>query len=89
MENKDILHIAQRSKNFIDADSEDENVMTNVNPIPTLSEMWKIMKSMCNYLEAHSNSEKNFKVDDIEQLAICDAKKVNAKEKKSDYFPKT
>ncbi|GFT62849.1 uncharacterized protein TNCV_1606751 [Trichonephila clavipes] len=60
------------SKNFIDADSDDENDMNNAAPVPTSSEMKHIMKTMRSYLDAHSNGEMN----DIEQF---DAEKDNAK----------
>ncbi|GFX29521.1 hypothetical protein TNCV_4775951 [Trichonephila clavipes] len=60
------------SKNFIDADSDDENDMNNAAPVPTSSEMKHIIKTMRSYLDTHSNGEMN----DIEQF---DAEKDNAK----------
>ncbi|GFS52056.1 hypothetical protein TNCV_1104781 [Trichonephila clavipes] len=38
MADKDILDFVQSSKNTIDADSDDENEMTNAAPVPTSSE---------------------------------------------------
>ncbi|GFU79125.1 hypothetical protein TNCV_2136481 [Trichonephila clavipes] len=64
------------SKNIIDADSVDENEMNIVDPVPTFSEMRNIMKSTRSYLDAHSNSEMNNKMGNVEQF---DAKKDNAK----------
>ncbi|GFX14853.1 hypothetical protein TNCV_1485951 [Trichonephila clavipes] len=58
---KDILECVQSSKNIIDADSDDENVMSNASPVPTSSEMRNVMKSMSSYLDAHSNGEMNKK----------------------------
>ncbi|GFW16111.1 hypothetical protein TNCV_4681031 [Trichonephila clavipes] len=42
--------------------------MNNASPVPMSSEMRNVMKSMCNYLDAHSNGEMNNKIDDIEQF---------------------
>ncbi|GFX50059.1 hypothetical protein TNCV_2375481 [Trichonephila clavipes] len=70
MADKDVLEFYQSLENIIDADSEDENKMNNAPPVPTSSEMRNIMKSMRSYLEAHSNVEKNNKMDDIKQLAV-------------------
>ncbi|GFT28779.1 uncharacterized protein TNCV_3585041 [Trichonephila clavipes] len=66
---KDILEFIQGSKNVIDADSGDENEMNNAASVPTPSEMRNIMKFMRSYLEGHSNSEMNNKIDDIEPFA--------------------
>ncbi|GFW80590.1 hypothetical protein TNCV_3234421 [Trichonephila clavipes] len=55
-------------KNIIDADSDDEKEMSNAAPVPTLSEMRDVMKSMRSYLDAQSNGELNNKMDHIEQL---------------------
>ncbi|GFW71161.1 hypothetical protein TNCV_535801 [Trichonephila clavipes] len=56
-------------------DSCNENEMNNVAPVPTSSEMRNIMKSVCNYLDTHSNSEMNNEMDDIKQF---DAKKLKS-----------
>ncbi|GFV35227.1 hypothetical protein TNCV_620231 [Trichonephila clavipes] len=65
---KDISEFVQSSKNIIDADSDDKIEMNIAAPVPTSSEMRNIMKSMRNYLDAHSNSEMNNKMNDIEQF---------------------
>ncbi|GFW95522.1 hypothetical protein TNCV_1722231 [Trichonephila clavipes] len=57
MADKDILEFVQSSKNMIDADFNDENEIKNAAPVPTSFEMRNIMKSMRNYLDAHSNGE--------------------------------
>ncbi|GFV42399.1 hypothetical protein TNCV_4311291 [Trichonephila clavipes] len=57
MAEKDILEFVQSSKNIIDEDSDGENEMTNATPVPTSSEKRYSMKSMGNYLDAHSNGE--------------------------------
>ncbi|GFX58918.1 hypothetical protein TNCV_806221 [Trichonephila clavipes] len=44
MAEKDILEFVQSSKTIIDTDSDNENEMTNANPVPTSSEMRNIMK---------------------------------------------
>ncbi|GFW92776.1 SCAN domain-containing protein 3 [Trichonephila clavipes] len=36
---KDVMELVQSSKNIIDADSDDENEVNNVAPVPTSSEM--------------------------------------------------
>ncbi|GFV67906.1 hypothetical protein TNCV_926721 [Trichonephila clavipes] len=54
MTDEDILEFLQNSKNFIDADSDDENEMNNAVPIRTSSETKNIMKSIHSYLDAHS-----------------------------------
>ncbi|GFU73263.1 hypothetical protein TNCV_167461 [Trichonephila clavipes] len=59
MTNKDILELVQISKNIIDADSDDENEMSNAAPASASSEMMNIMKSMHNYSDAHFNGEMN------------------------------
>ncbi|GFU75463.1 hypothetical protein TNCV_2861791 [Trichonephila clavipes] len=51
MSDKDILELAQSSKNIIETDSDDENEMNNAAPVPTSSEMRNIMKSMRSYLD--------------------------------------
>ncbi|GFX30674.1 hypothetical protein TNCV_4861981 [Trichonephila clavipes] len=87
--NKDILEFVQSSKSIIDADSDKEYEMNNAAPVSTSSEKRNIMKSMCSYLDAHSNGERNKK--NGQQQTICRqfaAKKDNTK-KISDYFPKT
>ncbi|GFY12966.1 hypothetical protein TNCV_665321 [Trichonephila clavipes] len=67
---KDILKFVQCSKNVIDADYDDENEMNNAAPVPTSSEMRNIMKSMRNYLDAHSNGEMNIEMNDIEHFVV-------------------
>ncbi|GFV10245.1 hypothetical protein TNCV_3661971 [Trichonephila clavipes] len=52
MADKDFLECLQSSK------MNDENEENNAGPIPTSCEI-RIMKSMCSYLEAHSNGEIN------------------------------
>ncbi|GFW91606.1 hypothetical protein TNCV_4500251 [Trichonephila clavipes] len=57
-------------------------------PVPTSSEMKNSMKSMCNYLDAHSDGEMNNKMDDIEQFVDnLMLKKDNAK-KNANLFSK-
>ncbi|GFU79135.1 hypothetical protein TNCV_2136581 [Trichonephila clavipes] len=68
MEDKGILELVQRSKNIIDADSDDEKGMNNAVCVSTSSEMRNVMTSMHFYLDIHSNGEKNNKVDDTEHL---------------------
>ncbi|GFW27058.1 hypothetical protein TNCV_92841 [Trichonephila clavipes] len=68
----------QSSKNIIDAESDDENGLTNAAPVPTSSELRNIMKNTRSYSDAHSKDEMNNKMDDIEQF---DAKKRQRKEK--------
>ncbi|GFU67360.1 hypothetical protein TNCV_640601 [Trichonephila clavipes] len=63
MEGKDILEFVQSLKNIIYEDSDDDNEMNNAPPVPTLFEMKNIMKSMCSYLDVHSNNEMNKKND--------------------------
>ncbi|GFT78093.1 hypothetical protein TNCV_2820871 [Trichonephila clavipes] len=65
MANKYTLEFVQSSKNIIDADSDDENEMKNAVPVPILSEMRNVMKSMRSYIDAHSNGEMNNKMDEI------------------------
>ncbi|GFU91599.1 hypothetical protein TNCV_2543631 [Trichonephila clavipes] len=48
---KDILEFAQSSKNIIDADSGDENEISDAAPV----EMRNVMNSMRSYLDARSN----------------------------------
>ncbi|GFV35497.1 hypothetical protein TNCV_3205281 [Trichonephila clavipes] len=70
MADKDNLELVQSSKNITGADSDDENEMNNVSPVP--SEMRNIMKNMRNYLDTHSNSEMNKKIDGISNnLLVC------------------
>ncbi|GFV08603.1 hypothetical protein TNCV_1584161 [Trichonephila clavipes] len=59
MAHKDILEFAQSSKNFIDANFDDENEMNNAAPlsVPTSSETRNTMKSIHSYLDAHSDGE--------------------------------
>ncbi|GFV09891.1 hypothetical protein TNCV_2318211 [Trichonephila clavipes] len=65
---KVILEFVQRSKNIIDANSDEQNEMNNTASVPTSSEVKKVMKSMRSYLDTHSNGEMNNKMDDIEQI---------------------
>ncbi|GFV19445.1 uncharacterized protein TNCV_3663781 [Trichonephila clavipes] len=67
---KTFWSLFQSLKNIIDEDSDDENEMNNAAPVPTSSKMRNIMKSMCNYLDAHSNGETNNKMDDTEQFVV-------------------
>ncbi|GFX59395.1 hypothetical protein TNCV_2880641 [Trichonephila clavipes] len=46
--------------------SNDKNEVNNADLVPTSSEMSNVLKSMCSYLDAHSNGEMNNKMD-IEQ----------------------
>ncbi|GFT41597.1 hypothetical protein TNCV_4183001 [Trichonephila clavipes] len=62
---KNISEFVQSSKNTLDADSEDENEMSEAIPVPMSSEWRNIMKSIRSYLDAHSNSQMNNKIDDI------------------------
>ncbi|GFV48134.1 hypothetical protein TNCV_3554131 [Trichonephila clavipes] len=73
------LHRAK--KNIMDADSDDENEMNNASPVPTSSQMCDIMKTMLNYLDAHSKGEMNNKMDDIEQFVDNLMLRKNSKEK--------
>ncbi|GFX93692.1 SCAN domain-containing protein 3 [Trichonephila clavipes] len=66
MANKDLLEFVQSSKIIIHADSDDENEMNNATLVPSSSEMRNTIKSVRNYLDAHSNGEMNTKTDDIE-----------------------
>ncbi|GFW94781.1 hypothetical protein TNCV_4248211 [Trichonephila clavipes] len=61
-----------------DDNSDDENEMNNAAPVPASSEMRNLMKNMRSYLDAHSNGEVSFKMDDIE--------KFHAKEDKAKKF---
>ncbi|GFU99918.1 hypothetical protein TNCV_1257671 [Trichonephila clavipes] len=87
MAQKVILELVKRSKNITEADSDDENEINNAATVPTSSEMKNIMKSMCCYLESHSNGERNNKMDAIEQFV--DNLRKTFQRKTSDYFPKT
>ncbi|GFU26331.1 hypothetical protein TNCV_3180821 [Trichonephila clavipes] len=64
----DILKLVQSSKTIIDADSDSENEKNNAASVPTSSETMNVMKSMRNYLDAHSNGEMKNKMDDIKQF---------------------
>ncbi|GFW92299.1 uncharacterized protein TNCV_3541851 [Trichonephila clavipes] len=68
-------------KNIIDADFDDENVMTNAAPVPTPSKMRNFTKIMRSYLDTHSNEEMNDKTDDS-------LLKKSLQRKILDYFPK-
>ncbi|GFW66629.1 hypothetical protein TNCV_1370621 [Trichonephila clavipes] len=70
MADKDILKFDQSSKNFIDADTDDENEMNKAAFVQTTSETRNIMKSVGIYLYAHSNDEMNKKMDDIEKFVL-------------------
>ncbi|GFV51892.1 transposable element Tcb1 transposase [Trichonephila clavipes] len=63
---KDILEFVQSSKNIIHSDSDEKKETNDAAPVPTSSEMRNIMKSMCSYLDMHSNGEMNNKMEDIE-----------------------
>ncbi|GFU55759.1 uncharacterized protein TNCV_2969281 [Trichonephila clavipes] len=81
MADKDILEF-QSSKNIIDADSKDKNEMNNATPVITPFEMRNIIKIIRSCLDAHSNGERNSKMDDIEQFID------NLMLKRKDDFPK-
>ncbi|GFY31206.1 hypothetical protein TNCV_751691 [Trichonephila clavipes] len=86
MVDKSILEFVQSLKNAIDVDFGNENEMDNadhVHKVPTSPEMWNMMKSMCSYLDRHSNDEMNNKMDDIEQFDITKT----MQRKVSDYYP--
>ncbi|GFY36121.1 hypothetical protein TNCV_4844931 [Trichonephila clavipes] len=54
MADKDILEFVQSSKNIIDGDSEDKNEMNNTAPVSTTFYIRNVIKSVFNYLNAHS-----------------------------------
>ncbi|GFW89487.1 uncharacterized protein TNCV_3967771 [Trichonephila clavipes] len=81
--------VCSKHKNITDADSDDENEMTNATLVPMPSEMRNIMKSMGNYLDAHSNGEMNNKMDDIEPIVGHLMLKKTIERKRPDYFSKT
>ncbi|GFS59440.1 hypothetical protein TNCV_3725671 [Trichonephila clavipes] len=66
---KDILVCLHSSKKVIDADSDDENEMSNAAPDckRAPSEMRNVMGSVHSYLDPHSKGEINNKMDDIKQ----------------------
>ncbi|GFW32283.1 hypothetical protein TNCV_674421 [Trichonephila clavipes] len=68
MADKENLEFVEISQNIMDADSNDENEMSNVAPVPTSSEMRNIVKIMRSYLDAHSIGKINNKMDNIEQF---------------------
>ncbi|GFW10177.1 uncharacterized protein TNCV_1848941 [Trichonephila clavipes] len=86
---KDILELVQSFKNIIDADFDNENKMTNAASTPTSSKMRNMMKSVANYLDAHSIGEMNSKMDDSEQFVDNFMLKKTMKRTISDFFPKT
>ncbi|GFW93038.1 hypothetical protein TNCV_4209731 [Trichonephila clavipes] len=61
MRGKVILEYVHDSKNFINADFNDENEMNNAAPVPTSSKKRNVIKSQSSYLDAHSNDEMNKK----------------------------
>ncbi|GFX05435.1 hypothetical protein TNCV_1007571 [Trichonephila clavipes] len=65
---KTFFEFVQSSKNIIDVDSDDENEMNNIAPVPTSSKMRNNVKNMRRYLDAHSNGEKNTKICDSNNL---------------------
>ncbi|GFT09823.1 RNA-directed DNA polymerase from mobile element jockey [Trichonephila clavipes] len=67
MAGKVILGFVQSLKNIMDADSEEENEISNAAPVPMTSEKRNIIKRMRNYSDAHSNGEMNIKMEEIEQ----------------------
>ncbi|GFV68209.1 uncharacterized protein TNCV_1874911 [Trichonephila clavipes] len=69
MADKEHFGVCSELKKSIDADPDDENEINNPAPVPMSSEMRNIMKSLRNYLDAHSNREMNNKMEDIEQFA--------------------
>ncbi|GFU93352.1 hypothetical protein TNCV_1860821 [Trichonephila clavipes] len=72
----------------MDADSDDENQMNNASPVPRSSKMRNVMKSIHSYLEAHSNSEMNNKMDDVQQFVDNLILKKQLKEKFHIIFQK-
>ncbi|GFV85185.1 hypothetical protein TNCV_4172381 [Trichonephila clavipes] len=60
--------VSTKLKIFLDADSDDENEMTNTAPDPPSSEMRNIMKSRRSCLDAHSSGKINNKMDATEQF---------------------
>ncbi|GFW19630.1 hypothetical protein TNCV_1605211 [Trichonephila clavipes] len=80
MADKDILKFIQSSKSIIDTDSDGENEMNDAAPVPSPFEM-RIMRSICSYLDAHSNGERNNKMNDIEQFVDNLMQKRQCKEK--------
>ncbi|GFY34356.1 uncharacterized protein TNCV_2506591 [Trichonephila clavipes] len=83
------MEFVQRSKNSIEADSDDENEMNHATPIPASSEVKNIMKNMRSYLDAHCNGEMNNKMEDIEKGVDNTMLRKTMQRKISDYFPKT
>ncbi|GFT86167.1 hypothetical protein TNCV_3257581 [Trichonephila clavipes] len=59
MAEKELVELAQSSKYTIVTDSDNENEMNNVAPVPTSSEIRNIMKSMYSYVFTHTNGEMN------------------------------
>ncbi|GFU44152.1 hypothetical protein TNCV_615391 [Trichonephila clavipes] len=65
---KTFRSLFKAQKCIIDADSQDEDKVNNVAPDPASSEIRNIMESIRSYFYAHSNDERNYKMDDIKQV---------------------
>jgi len=70
MTEKDIVEIVRNPKHstYVDSDDESENGFKDAVPVPSTSEMRKIIKSMRCYLNAHLSGETNKMMDDLEQF---------------------
>ena len=56
-------------KSTTDSDDESDFGINDAVPVPSTSEMQKMIKSMRRYLDAHSNGEMNKTMDGLKQLA--------------------
>jgi len=90
MTEKEIMEIVQNQNDstYVDSDNESENGISDAVPVPSTSEMRKIIKSMRRYLNAQSNGEMDKTMDDLEQFVDNVVLKRTFQKKISDFFPK-
>lgn len=90
MTQKEIVEIVQNPNDstYVDSDDESENGISDAVPVPSTSEMRKIIKSMRSYLNAQSNGEMDKTMDDLEQFVDNVVLKRTFQKKISEFFPK-
>lgn len=91
MTEKEIVEIVQNPNDstYVDSDDESENGISDAVPVPSTSEMRKIIKSMRSYLNAQSNGEMDKMMDNLEQFVDNLVLKRTFQKQISDFFPKT
>lgn len=86
MTEKEILEMVKNPKVSADSDDEFDNGFNDAVPVPSTSEVRKMINSVRCYLDAHSNGEMSKTIDDLEQFVDNIALKNTFQKKITAFF---